>query len=145
MQHKRAFRVLIATVTLNVAFGLAYSASEHIAVWKGLYCALGTSTTVGCDVLPDNPAGYWLIAAMMVTVVPLLASVFSFFTTELTAGHVDARHEELKASMVTHVDTRHEELKQHLTEVVHGKPEGSADGAGGADSGQRVPGHPGGG
>lgn len=96
MHHKRALRVLLATAALDVALGAAFGYVTHVGFWHGLYCATGTATTVGCDVAPQGWLPHLLSAVMMLTVAPLLASVFSFFTTGLTADHIDVRHEELK-------------------------------------------------
>lgn len=89
MHHKRAVQILCVTIALDAAFGLLYSSAERIPVLHGLYCALGTATTVGCDISPDNAFGYALMVAMMLTVVPLFAAVFSFFTSGLTSDHVE--------------------------------------------------------
>lgn len=93
MHHKRALLALAATVALDVALGVGFGISDRIGVWHGLYCATGTGTTVGCDVDPAGWLPHVLSAAMMLTVVPLFSSVFAFFTTGLTADHIDDRHD----------------------------------------------------
>jgi hypothetical protein len=93
--HRRAFRVLAATVALDIVLGVVYGETDNISVLHGLYCAIGTATTVGCDITPRTAGGYITSAVMMLSVVPLFAAVFSFFTTGLTADHVDKRHQEL--------------------------------------------------
>lgn len=102
--HKRALQVLGATVTLDVILGVLYGLADHVHVLHGMYCAIGTATTVGCDIPPVNGYAYVLSVVMMLTVVPLFASCFSFFTSGLTADHVDAKTENQTT-----------ELKQHLT------------------------------
>jgi hypothetical protein len=96
VHHRRALWVLGATVALDLALGVGFGLSDHIGVWHGLYCATGTGTTVGCDVDPSGWLPHVLSTLMMLTVVPLFTSVFAFFTTGLTADHIDVRHEELK-------------------------------------------------
>lgn len=99
MHHRRALLVLAATLALDAALGFAYSRADGTPLAHGLYCALGTATTVGCDVAPRSPAAYILSAVMMLTVVPLFAAVFSFFTTGLTADHVDKRHRQMTTTV----------------------------------------------
>lgn len=90
MHHRRALQVLGATVALDIILGFLYAWQDGIPALHGLYCAVGTATTVGCDAGPATAGAYVVSAIMMVTVVPLFGSVFSFFTTGLTADHVDA-------------------------------------------------------
>lgn len=101
--HKRALQVLAATFGLDGVLGVLYGLADHVHALHGVYCALGTATTVGCDIPPANGYAYVLSAVMMLTVVPLFAAVFSFFTSGLTADHVDVKTE-----------TQTTELKQHL-------------------------------
>jgi hypothetical protein len=89
IHHKRAVYVLACTLVLDAVLGSLYAVFDRISLPHGLYCAVGTATTVGCDVAPRTPGGYVTSAVMMLTVVPLFASVFSFFTTGLTADHID--------------------------------------------------------
>ncbi|HVT98448.1 MAG TPA: hypothetical protein VHE33_13175 [Acidobacteriaceae bacterium] len=96
LHHRRAAAVLVVTAVLDVALGVLYGLAERIHILHGMYCAVATATTVGCDIPPDNGFSYVLSAVMMLTVVPLFAAVFSFFTSGLTADHVDTRHEQIK-------------------------------------------------
>jgi len=91
IHHKRALQVLGATAALDAALGVGYGLADRIGIAHGLYCATGTATTVGCDVAPRGWLAYAISAAMMLTIVPLLTGSFSFFTTGLTADHIDAR------------------------------------------------------
>lgn len=96
VHHKRALEVLAATVILDAALGAGYGYADHIGPLHGVYCATGTATTVGCDVSPHGWVAYALAFVMLLTIVPLFTSAFAFFTTGLTADHVDKNHEELK-------------------------------------------------
>lgn len=89
IHHRRAFTVLAVTLALDAVLGVAYGHYMGIGTWHGIYCATGTATTVGCDIVPGNPASYVISFLMFITVVPLFASVFAFFTTGLTASHLD--------------------------------------------------------
>ncbi|HEY1700878.1 MAG TPA: hypothetical protein VGG75_14300 [Trebonia sp.] len=107
VHHQRALLVLVLTLALDVALGVLYGLADHVHVLHGMYCALGTATTVGCDILPANGFAYVLSAVMMVTVVPLFASVFAFFTSGLTADHVD-----------TLTDKQTQDIKEHVNDTV---------------------------
>lgn len=89
VHHKRAATVLAATAVLDLALGTAYGLADGIGIPHGLYCATGTATTVGCDASPRGWLPYVISALMMLSIVPLFASVFAFFTTGLTADHID--------------------------------------------------------
>lgn len=98
--HKRALRVLALAVIADGVFGLAFSYADHTGIPTGLYFATTTATTVGYgDVLPHGWLPHLLAVLIMITVIPLFASVFSLLTTGWTADHVDTRHEELKARL----------------------------------------------
>lgn len=95
--HRRAWQVLALTAVLDGALGLAFGAADHVGAWNGLYFATTTATTVGYgDITPHGWGPHLIAVAIMVTVIPLFTSVFSFFTSGLTASHIDARHDELK-------------------------------------------------
>jgi hypothetical protein len=101
VHHRRGLAVLTVTLALDAGLGISYARLDRIPLAHGLYCALGTATTVGCDIAPRNPAAYAFSALMMLTVVPLFAAVFSFFTTGLTADHVDKRHKQMTEHVTT--------------------------------------------
>lgn len=103
-QHKRALRLLGVTVLLDSVFGILYGMADHIGVLHGLYCSTGTATSVGCDVLPANGPAYVLSFLMMLSILPLFAAVFSFFTTGLTVAHIDVK-----------TDKQTAEIKEHLS------------------------------
>jgi len=89
VHHRRAAFVLGTTIVLDLALGVGYGSVNGIGIGHGIYCATGTATTVGCDIAPHGWLAYLLSTMMMVTIVPLFASVFAFFTTGLTADHID--------------------------------------------------------
>jgi len=65
-------------VACVVAGGALFAMTQHIAFTTGLYWAITTATTVGYgDVIPHNPAGRLVASAVMLTTIPLLASVFA--------------------------------------------------------------------
>lgn len=87
--HRRALALLAATLVLDVVFGTWFGIADGIGIGHGLYCATGFATTEGCDVQPHGWLAYTLGALMMISMVPLFTAVFSFFTTGLTASHID--------------------------------------------------------
>jgi hypothetical protein len=103
--HRRAARVLALLAVLDVTLGYSYGVADHVHPLHGLYCALGTATTVGCDVPPVNGPAYVLSAAMMLIVVPLWTAAIAYFTTGLMADHVKEQ-----TAQQTH------ELKRHIRE-----------------------------
>lgn len=93
--HVRALQLLGLTGALVLVFGALMGLAEHVSTWHGIYCTTGFATTAGCDLPMRTWQDYLLGEASMLLMVPLLTAVFSFFTTGLTASHVDKRHEEL--------------------------------------------------
>ena len=96
----RALRILLLAIAADGVLGLAFGYADHVGIPNGLYFATVTATTVGYgDVLPHGWLPHLLAILIMITVIPLFASVFSLLTTGWTADHVDTRHEELKARL----------------------------------------------
>lgn len=111
MSHKAALATITAAAALDSAGGVCFARAEHLSVWRGLYWAVTTATTVGYgDITPATAAGHIIAVIVMLTVVPLFAATFSLFTTGLTSVHLRrAEH-----AMKRHVDER---LRQHLGEA----------------------------
>lgn len=103
IHHKRALAVLLSVTLLDVFAGIALALTESVPVWHGVYCTIGLTTTDGCDIPLHGGLAYALSALAMILFVPLWATAFSFFTTGLTADHVDRK-----------TDRQTQELKEHL-------------------------------
>jgi voltage-gated potassium channel len=89
--------VLALAVAADIVLGLAFAWAQGTSAGTGLYFATVTATTVGYgDIAPRGWLPHLLAVTIMLTVIPLFASVFSLLTTGLTTDHVDARHAELK-------------------------------------------------
>ena len=127
-QHQRALIVLGVTIVLDVILGVLYGLDDHIGIWHGLYCATGTATSLGCDVLPADSQGYVLSFLMMLTILPLFSAIFSLFTTGLMASHVDAKTKSQTTELKAHVDAKTEnqthDLKEHVNDTVGGSQAG---------------------
>lgn len=112
MSRNRLIGILVASVALDVILGIVFAFAQHISIGNGLYFATTTGSTVGYgDITPHGWAPHLLAVAMMVTIIPLISSLWALFTTTLTTAHVDRRHKEALA----HIDKRHGELKSHVT------------------------------
>lgn len=64
--------------------GYLLAAAEHISLWHGIYCSLGTAATVGCDVTPSTGWAQAVSVAVILIAIPALAAVFG----RLTADHL---------------------------------------------------------
>ena len=109
---RRILTILGLSVALDIVFGVLFAFAQHVSVGTGLYFATTTASTVGYgDVTPHGWAPHVIAVAMMITVIPLFASVFSLFTTALTTAHVDRKHK----AMIDHLHQQHEALLKHVT------------------------------
>ncbi|HEY2508776.1 MAG TPA: potassium channel family protein [Streptosporangiaceae bacterium] len=88
--HRRHIAVLLAIVAACVlGGGEAFAATQGRPFTTGLYWAVTTATTVGYgDVTPQNGAGRVVAALVMLTTIPLLASVFALATGSAAAAGV---------------------------------------------------------
>jgi voltage-gated potassium channel len=82
VRHRRHIVILLATAAGCVLIGgTAFAATQGLPVSSGLYWAVTTATTVGYgDVTPHNGAGRVIASLVMLTTIPLLASVFALAT-----------------------------------------------------------------
>lgn len=96
--HRKHVAILLSAAIACVLIGAAaFAATQKIHFTTGLYWAITTATTVGYgDVTPHNPAGRIVAAAVMLTTIPLLASVFALVTGAAAAAGLrrilDMRH-----------------------------------------------------
>jgi voltage-gated potassium channel len=88
--HRKHMAILLAAAAGCVVIGgAAFAATQGLAFSTGLYWAITTATTVGYgDVTPHNPAGRVIANLVMLTTIPLLASVFALATGEAAANGV---------------------------------------------------------
>jgi hypothetical protein len=156
---KRTVIFLAAAGGCILAGGAGLAVTEHLPLWHGLYCALGTGATVGCDVTATRPAAQIVSAAVMLTAIPLLAAAFAaltgarlatwwhqhhgqHFRSELDTvrrkltDEANLRHADVMdvldrqhQDLLDRAAAQHEALKAHVTAVVADGP-----GRGGAGS-----------
>jgi voltage-gated potassium channel len=88
--HRRHVAVLLtAAIAITVAGGALFAATQHYPLTTGLYWAVTTATTVGYgDVTPHNAIGRVVASVVMLTTIPLLASVFALVTGAAAAAGV---------------------------------------------------------
>lgn len=88
-RHRRYIALLLVAVVAIVLAGGAAFAVVHdppLPVTTGWYWAVTTATTVGYgDVTPTNPVGRVTASLVMLTAIPLLASVFALVTGQAAA------------------------------------------------------------
>lgn len=88
-RHRRNIILLLLAEVAVVLVGGALFADAHspaLPVTTGWYWAITTATTVGYgDVTPDNPLGRVIASIVMLTTIPLLASVFALVTGQAAA------------------------------------------------------------
>jgi voltage-gated potassium channel len=88
--HRKHIAWLLA-VAAGCVFGggALFSATQGLPFSTGLYWAITTATTVGYgDVTPHNGAGRVVAIAVMLTTIPLLASVFALMTGGIVVAGV---------------------------------------------------------
>ena len=88
--HRRHIAILLLVAAGCVlAGGAAFAATQHHPFTTGLYWAVTTATTVGYgDVTPHNGSGRVIAVLVMLTTVPLLASVFALATGQAAVSGV---------------------------------------------------------
>jgi voltage-gated potassium channel len=90
VRHRRHVAILLAAaVACLLAGAVLFAATQHYPLPTGLYWVITTATTVGYgDVLPRNAVGKVIASAVMLTTIPLLASVFALVTGAAAAAGV---------------------------------------------------------
>jgi voltage-gated potassium channel len=88
--HRRHVVVLLSgAVVCTVAGGAIFAATQHEPFTTGLYWAITTATTVGYgDVTPHNASGRVVASLVMLTTIPMLASVFALVTGAAAAAGI---------------------------------------------------------
>jgi voltage-gated potassium channel len=88
--HRKHIAILLAAAAGCVLAGAgAFAGTQSLPFSTGLYWAVTTATTVGYgDVTPHNGAGRVIASLVMLTTIPLLASVFALATGEAAVAGV---------------------------------------------------------
>lgn len=99
--HRSALRIVAVTAVMVVALGTLMGTAEHCGPLHGIYCTTGFATTAGCDLQLHGWQAYTLGELSMLLMIPLFAAVFSFFTSGITADHIDQRHDQMASHVTT--------------------------------------------
>lgn len=88
--HRKHIAILLAVAGAFVlAGGGAFAATQGLPFTSGLYWAITTAATVGYgDITPHNGAGRVIASLVMLTTIPLLASVFALATGDAAAAGI---------------------------------------------------------
>lgn len=88
--HRKHIAILLSVAAGCVLVGAAlFSLTQHIAFAKAIYWAITTATTVGYgDVTPHDGVGEVIASGVMLTAIPLLASVFALLTGSVAAAGI---------------------------------------------------------
>jgi voltage-gated potassium channel len=88
-QRARIASLLSAAAACVLTGAFLFSLAEKLPFTTGLYWAITTATTVGYgDVTPHNGIGRLIASAVMLTTIPLLASVFALATGGYAAAGI---------------------------------------------------------
>ena len=89
-RSRRHIAVLLASAVACVLVGAwLFALAENLPFTTGFYWAITTATTVGYgDVTPHNGIGRFLASAVMLTTIPLLATVFALVTGGAAAAGI---------------------------------------------------------
>ena len=116
--------LLAAAAAVVAAGGWLLAATWHLSFGTGLYCAVGTATTVGCDAAPGTTAGRIAAVAVMLTAIPLLAAVFAWLTGHHAGRRASAKvKEHLDAAekrIAEEADGRHVAMQRHVERLLTG-------------------------
>jgi hypothetical protein len=94
---KRPVVLLAAAAACVIGGGWLLAATWHLGYGTGLYCSLGTASTVGCD--PGlSAAGKIAAVVVILAAIPLFAAAFSELTSHLGARKVKAHLAEVEGS-----------------------------------------------
>ena len=116
---RRALILLASAAGCVLAGGALFALTEHLSLPHGVYCGLGTATTVGCDVTPHG-AGRLIASLLMLTALPLLGAAFSEATGHLGARKVKAHLAGVEHKLTTEADQRHVLMQRHVERVLSG-------------------------
>jgi voltage-gated potassium channel len=88
--HRKHIAILLVSAAGCVLAGAgAFAATQQLPFSSGLYWAITTATTVGYgDVTPHNAAGRVVASLVMLTTIPLLASVFALASGDVAAAGI---------------------------------------------------------
>lgn len=111
---KRALYLIAAAAGCVAAGGGVLASAMHLSYGRGVYCALGTAATVGCDATPATTTARVASAAVIVVCIPLLAAAYGSLHTRAIGKHTAKQH----ALTVAAVGKELDGIRQHVTKTV---------------------------
>jgi hypothetical protein len=120
---RRALVLLGAAAAAIAGGGWLLSATWHLGYWHGLYCALGTAATDGCDTTGRTEAGWAAACAVILVAIPLLGAVFALLTGVHLRRHVDRALDERDQQRDEQDAERHRVLHDKLDRIEQGTRE----------------------
>lgn len=112
--------VLVAVAAAVVAAGgWLLGVTWHLPYGTGLYCSVGTASTVGCDT-GLSAAGQVAAVVVMLAAIPVLAAVFAWATGKHAASHVRQHLAEAEKRIAADADHRHVIMQRHVERLLAG-------------------------
>lgn len=88
-QRHQALTLVTLAVLFTLVGGTLFSITQAVSLFTGIYWAITTATTVGYgDITPKNTIGRLIAAGVMLTAIPLFASLFAVIAASLTAQEI---------------------------------------------------------
>jgi hypothetical protein len=120
---KRAAWLLAIAAVVVAAGGWALAATWHLSVGTGIYCSVGTASTVGCN--PSlSPAGQVTAVVVMLAAIPILAACFALVTGHHAGKRAGEKAGEHLAAaekrIAREADARHEAMQRHMERLLAG-------------------------
>jgi voltage-gated potassium channel len=88
-QRHQALTIFVLAIVVTLLSAAASSLTQSVSLFTGIYWAVTTATAVGYgDVTPKNTVGKVIAAAVMLTSIPLFASLFAVLAAHVTAQQI---------------------------------------------------------
>jgi hypothetical protein len=117
---KRAGILLAVAAGFVAGGGWLLAVTWHLPYGRGLYCAIGTATTVGCDASPGSTAARVAAAAVMLTTIPVLAACFALVTGHHASKRIRGHLAGAEQRIAVEADRRHTIMTRHVERLLAG-------------------------
>lgn len=108
---KRALIYMAAAAACIIAGGAVIARTMHIGFGHGVYCALGTAATVGCDATPADAGARLASAAVIVVCIPLFALAYGSLSSAHVRKHMGLHRQAAVAQLRAELD----DVRAHVT------------------------------
>lgn len=117
---RRAMVLLGVAAACTLAGGWLIAVTWHLPYGRGLYCAVGTASTVGCDAVPGTAAGRAASVAVMLTAIPVLAACFAILTGHHASKRARVHLAAAEKRIAAEADQRRVLTQRHVERVLAG-------------------------